>query len=75
MPDPPFVELVKDNMELFRMAERFSDPLFEKVGELSMMGWVAWMEYFGMESAPETENETHADKLVEYFTSKGGHML
>lgn len=62
-------------MELFRMAERFSDPLFEKVGELSIMGWVAWMEYFSMESAPEPVNETQANKLVEYFTAKGGHML
>ena len=62
-------------MELFRMAERFSDPLFEKVGELSIMGWVAWMEYFNVESVPETENETQADKLVEYFASKGAHVL
>jgi hypothetical protein len=57
------------------MAERFSDPLFEKVGELSIVGWIAWMEYFEMESVPETENETQTNKLVEYFASKGGHML
>lgn len=57
------------------MAERFSDPLFEKVGELSIMGWIAWLEYFEMESVPETENETQTNKLVEYFASKGGHML
>ncbi|MHC1600240.1 MAG: hypothetical protein ACXQS5_05410 [Candidatus Methanospirareceae archaeon] len=57
------------------MAERFSDPLFDKVGELSIMGWITWMEYFDMESAPETELETQTNRLVEHFTSKGGYML
>ena len=57
------------------MAERFSDPLFEKVGELSIMGWIAWMEYFEMESSQEPKTESETNKLVEYFASKGGHML
>ena len=62
-------------MELFRMAERFSDPLFEKVGKLSIVGYCMWMEYFDMESAPETELEMQTNKLVEYFAAKGGYML
>lgn len=62
-------------MDMFRMAERFSDPLFEKVGKMSVEGWVMWMEYFDMESSQEHEQETQINKLVEHFASKGGHML
>ena len=62
-------------MGLFRMAERFSDPLFEKVGNLSIAGYCMWMEYFDMESSQEPETETQTNKLVEYFAAKGGHML
>jgi hypothetical protein len=62
-------------MDMFRMAERFSDPLFERVGKLSVMGWVTWMEYFEMETSQDGTQEMQTNKLVEYFAGKGGHML
>lgn len=55
------------------MAERFSDPLFEKVGELSIAGWVMWLEYFEMDSTPEPQTQTN--ELIEYFESRGGHVF
>lgn len=55
------------------MAERFSDPLFEKVGNLSIKGYCMWMEYFGMETKPEPQSQTN--ELIKYFESKGGHVF
>ena len=60
-------------MGLFRMAERFSDPLFEKVSKLSVEGWCMWMEYFETEDPPEPEH--HPDGLIRYFESKGAHVF
>lgn len=57
------------------MAERFSDPLFEKVGEMSIAGYCMWMEFFEMEYKQLPEQEPNTNKLVEYFEAKGGHML
>ena len=62
-------------MELFRMAERFSDPLFEKVGNLSIKGWIAWIEYFDMEATPEPEQEQPANELIKHFESRGAHVF
>lgn len=73
MQDQPFVNQIKDNIDLFRMAERFSDPLFEKVGNLSIKGYCMWMEYFGMETKPEPQSQTN--ELIKYFESKGGHVF
>jgi len=69
----PFVDQVQDNMTLFRMAARFSDPLFEKVSRLSIAGYCMWMEYFDMEDAPEPQSTTNA--LVDYFESKGAQVF
>lgn len=60
-------------MELFRMAERFSDPLFEKVGNLSIKGWIAWIEFFAMVAIPEPEPPVN--ELVKHFESRGAHVF
>jgi len=60
-------------MTLFRMAARFSDPLFEKVSRLSIAGYCMWMEYFDMEYVPEPQSTTNA--LVDYFESKGAQVF
>jgi len=60
-------------MELFRMAERFADPLFEKVGKLTVEGWIMWMEFFNMEATPEPEPPTN--DMIKYFESKGAHVF
>lgn len=59
------------------MAERFSDPLFEKVGELSIIGYCIWMEYFEMEekSSPNTQPEQQRNELIKYFEGRGGHVF
>lgn len=65
-------------MELFRMAERFSDPLFEKVGNLSIKGWIAWIEFFAMEeesSIYARAKEQGTNELVKCFESKGGYVF
>jgi hypothetical protein len=62
-------------MDMFRMAERFSDPLFERVGKLSVMGWLNCMEYFEMETSQDGTQDMQTNILVEYFGGNGGHML
>lgn len=60
------------------MAERFCDPLFEKVGALTITGWAMWMEFFAMECNVQTEAQSRdkqVNDMVSYFESKGGHAI
>ena len=40
--------MVEDNIELLKLAEKFGDPLLEKVPKLSVYGWKMWLAYFKM---------------------------
>ena len=55
------------------MAERFADPLFEKVGKLTVEGWIMWMEFFNMEATPEPEAPTN--DMIKFFESKGAQVF
>lgn len=71
--DQPFVELIKNNMDIFRMAERFADPLFEKVSQLSIQGYCMWHEFFKMESSDEPVHPTEdaVGGIIKDFEAKG----
>jgi len=59
------------------MAERFSDPLFEKVGRLSVKGYCIWLEYFDMED-PHTdtiEPKSAVQRIKEEYEARGGYVF
>ena len=57
------------------MAERFADPLFEKIGALSVEGWIRWIEYFDMETESEHVPEKPSNDIAEYFEGRGAKVF
>ena len=41
-----FDDAIKDNIDLIMLAEKFGDPLFEKVTKLTSYGRMLWLAYF-----------------------------